>query len=711
MIDEATAAAIQETSFERKRREAALAGRKVSNKYELQTEEELESRYRILGKIGKGGTGVVYKGEHVVLGKLVAIKVLNTELISDATAIQRFEQEARACAGLCHKNLVSVTDCGVTPAAQPYLVMEFLEGEDLMEILRKARYLTDARFLEIFIDVCTGLAYAHSYGVIHRDLKPSNIILTITPEGSLCPKIVDFGMAKVEEYGGHIQMLTQSGEVFGSPSYMSPEQCQGTKVDDRSDVYALGCVMYEALMGRRAFPGDNIMAIVNMHIEQEPPALLANRDGGAINPNLAAIVAKCMQKNPDERYQTVEALKNDLVALQTREKRLVHLGSYKIGTNSLTTILILLMVACVACGTYLVERYLGGAKETQLLAESERDKARMARLMWASFLDKLDIKDRYQSELTSMAKSKDLPLADKSGLVLLLFKQLSGDSKREEEAISLAEGKLHSFFEQIVAQGKSDPASLKEAASSAPIIFYYLGRAYERRRIDELKSKEYQYRHNNEKARLAYRNGFELANALGSTGWVKGKAYAEYGESLRIQSPKDLSGSLKYLNEAIRIFKSDRDAELQQVRFEDLTDAYRDAAETAFAMKRVDLIQPYYATLIKECEDRQVTDELEKFRWELAEYQSGRRPDHERWEHYKANLSEHEGSEHGAEQGGSDHRWQHYKHNRSEHEGSEHGAEQGGYGHSSEQAGAGSELGPSGKSVEQGNASQNHKPD
>lgn len=654
MIDEATAAAIQETSFEKKKREAALAGRKVSNKYELHPDEELESRYRVLGKIGKGGTGVVYKAEHVVLGKQVAIKVLNTELISDATAIQRFEQEARACAGLCHKNLVSVTDCGVTPASQPYLVMEFLEGEDLMEILRKARYLTDARFLEIFIDVCTGLAYAHSYGVIHRDLKPSNIILTITPEGTLCPKIVDFGMAKVEEYGGHIQMLTQSGEVFGSPSYMSPEQCQGTKVDARSDVYSIGCVMYEALMGRRAFPGDNIMAIVNMHLQQEPPALVANRDGGPINPELAAIVNKCMHKNPDKRYQTVEALKSALVAYQTREKRLVHLGSYKIGSNSLTTILILLLVACVACGTYIVQRHLSGARETQMAAESTREKARMTRLLWASFLNSLEMQDRYRSELTSMVKAKELSLVDKSGLVLLLFRQLDRDLKFEDE-ISLVEGKLKPFFEQIVAQAASQPASLKEAASSAPLIFYYVGRAYEHLRIDESKGKEYQNLHKNKQARMAYRNGAQLADYLGSTGWVKGKAYAEYGESLRIQRPQDLPGSLKYLDKAIQIFKGERDGELREARVEDLTDAYRDAANAAWDMKKVDVAQEYYTSLINECEKRGLVKETKLFRDDLAVLKSGKWPEHRRprgaepWK--TGNDSQQRGAGHSSEQG------------------------------------------------------------
>lgn len=623
VIDEATAAAIQETSFERKRKAAELAGRKISNKYALQQDEELEARYRILGKIGKGGTGVVYKGEHVVLGKQVAIKVLNTELISDAIAIQRFEQEARACAGLHHKNLVSVTDCGVTPAAQPYLVMEFLEGDDLMEILRKARYLTESRFLEIFIEVCTGLAYAHSYGVIHRDLKPSNIILTITPEGTLCPKIVDFGMAKIEDYGGQIQMLTNSGDVFGSPSYMSPEQCQGTKVDERSDVYSLGCVMYEALMGRRAFPGDNIMAIVNMHLEQEPPALIANRDGGPISPAIAAIVLKCMRKSPDDRYQSMEELKEQLVALQVREKRLVRLGSYKIGSNSLTTGLILLMVASVAGGTFLVQSHLSGAKETQLLAESERDKARLARLMWASFLDEIEMSERYRSELTNMSKSKDLTLADKAGLVLLLFKQLDGESKFGE-IVDLAEGKLRFFFEKIVAQAKTEPSSLKDAASSAPLIFYYLGRAYEHRKENEVESKDYQHRYANLKARMAYKHAAELADALGSTGWVKGKAYAEYGESLRIQSPVDLNGSLAYIEKAIELYQKESDSELRESRFKDLRAAYRDASETAWRLQKTELADQYYDKLIQACEKRGLTKEAKEYREQMAAWKSGK---------------------------------------------------------------------------------------
>ena len=215
---------------------------------------ELDHRYKIVRKIGVGGMGTVYEAEHLILKSRVAVKVLRAEFLENEP-IQRFLQEARACAKLRHPHLVTVYDCGMSPYNEPFLVMEFLEGETLLKILKSKKKFSLSEVLNIFLPITDALAYAHRHGVIHRDLKPSNIVFTIGPADLRIPKIVDFGVAKIEDLGSQIQMLTHTGQVLGSPSYMSPEQCQGQEIDSRSDVYAIGCLMFEALAGRQAFRG------------------------------------------------------------------------------------------------------------------------------------------------------------------------------------------------------------------------------------------------------------------------------------------------------------------------------------------------------------------------------------------------------------------------------------------------------------------------
>ncbi|MEZ4545683.1 MAG: serine/threonine-protein kinase [Cyanobacteriota/Melainabacteria group bacterium] len=308
-------------------------------------------RYVIKGVIGVGGMGTVYDARHIVLDNRVALKVLRQELVEEESIMKRFEQEARACAALIHPNLVSVYDCGISEHGEPFLVMQFLEGPLLLDDIKHDGKLSLDRFFEVFIQVCTALSYAHGEGVVHRDLKPANIIVTRTPEGARVPVVVDFGIAKIEDLGGNMQMLTQTGEVFGSPAYMSPEQCQGTTIDGRTDIYALGCVMYEALTGRQAFAGHNIMTILEKQLNEMPRSFeeLSTGSTDEIPEALAKTVMKCLEKDPDYRYQTVDELKaallrikDDLLASHT-----VKIGSKIFRFESITAILI--MVAIGLC--------------------------------------------------------------------------------------------------------------------------------------------------------------------------------------------------------------------------------------------------------------------------------------------------------------------------------------------------------------------------
>ena len=198
--------------------------------------------FEILGTLGEGAMGIVYKARHLLLDKVVAIKVLKEEYTSQSKIFLRFQQEARTTSHLSHENIASVHDFGLTEGGHPFIVMDYVEGVTLAGLIEEMKVLPEDVALSIFQQICRALVHAHENNVIHRDLKPSNIILQKRASGEWHAKVVDFGIAKVmiESEDDHSPKLTQTGEIFGTPLYMSPEQCQGQKVDQRSDIYSLG---------------------------------------------------------------------------------------------------------------------------------------------------------------------------------------------------------------------------------------------------------------------------------------------------------------------------------------------------------------------------------------------------------------------------------------------------------------------------------------
>ena len=211
-------------------------------------------KYELLSVLGVGGMSTIYKARHKYMGRLTAVKLLHPYLTADPSMFQRFQYEAKAASNLNHPNVVGIHDFGITDGGTAYLVMDYLEGEDLSSILERESLLPEAQAREIFRQACAGLDHAHSKGVIHRDLKPSNLFLCPEDGGNFLVKLVDFGIAKITDNTSEkSQNLTRTGEVFGSPLYMSPEQCSGKPLDPRSDLYSFGCLMYEVLTGRRPF--------------------------------------------------------------------------------------------------------------------------------------------------------------------------------------------------------------------------------------------------------------------------------------------------------------------------------------------------------------------------------------------------------------------------------------------------------------------------
>lgn len=276
--------------------------------------------WKVLDSLGEGGMGAVFRAQHEVMDKVAAVKFLHPQLMSSGQALARFQREARAANQLNHPNVVSVFDCGVTDDGWAFQVMEHIDGKSLSDVLKEESRLSLRRSCKIFIQICDALFHAHNKNVIHRDLKPSNVMLLADKSRPDTVKIVDFGIAKVlnaDTCADSMQQagLTAKGQVFGSPHYMSPEQCKAAEIDARSDVYAMGCLMYETLSGLPPFMGNSYLETMTAQINQETPHLVSPQIPERERPRIEAIVRKALEKDKNVRYQTMEELKVDLEAL------------------------------------------------------------------------------------------------------------------------------------------------------------------------------------------------------------------------------------------------------------------------------------------------------------------------------------------------------------------------------------------------------------
>lgn len=273
-------------------------------------------RYQVLGLLGKGGMGSVFHIRHIESGAEFALKVLSKQ--SDETSWRRFDNEAKTASRMDHPNLIKVYESGLLPDGQPFFIMEMVKGETLADLIKKSGRLPLPNVIKIFIQVGFALSYAHESGVIHRDLKPSNIMITKDESGSLISavKVVDLGIAKltgIDEFNQ--QTLTRTGEIFGSPLYMSPEQCLGIPVDTRTDLYSLGCSMFEALTGAPPMIGENALSTMMKHQMEKPLSLKEASMGIFFPPEIERLVARLLEKDPEKRYQNAQLLTHDLVQI------------------------------------------------------------------------------------------------------------------------------------------------------------------------------------------------------------------------------------------------------------------------------------------------------------------------------------------------------------------------------------------------------------
>lgn len=263
--------------------------------------EIVAGKYRIESILGVGGMGTVYRVTNIFFEKQFALKVLDLKGAPNAVLVKRFQNEAKAAFSLNHANLVKVHDFGILESGDPYLVMDLVVGETLADLIKRKTVLTSEEYLPILEQVCKALSYAHSQSVIHRDVKPANIMISSSPGQTV--KILDFGIAKiVNEEGGQVQELTRTGEIFGSPLYMSPEQCSGGVIDQRTDIYSLGCVTYEALTGAPPHVGANALRTMMLHQSTEVVPMSEASMGLKFSPQWEHVVARMLAKEASQRY-------------------------------------------------------------------------------------------------------------------------------------------------------------------------------------------------------------------------------------------------------------------------------------------------------------------------------------------------------------------------------------------------------------------------
>ena len=341
---------------------AVAADSGLSSEQELTLDDDSFplKRYKPIYRLGSGASGVVYLANDKVLGKKVAIKILRT---LSPEFIMAFQDEARLTSRLKHKYIVGLLDFGVTRSGAPYIVLEFVLGPSLEEVVHRFGPIKLRDFFDVFRLTCEALAYAHASKIFHRDLKPGNILLTHETDGSFSVRIIDFGLAKIlsdQLDASQKKNLT----IVGTPLYMSPDQGLGRPFDARSEVYSLGCVMFEALCGAPPFQADTALELLNLHAEQKPPGIAqvlldsgASPETVAIPPSVEALIRKCLEKNPEDRFQTVSELLDALTEAEFVANEDSHTEAVEkvdnSGSSRLWLISGLSILVCVGAFTYL----------------------------------------------------------------------------------------------------------------------------------------------------------------------------------------------------------------------------------------------------------------------------------------------------------------------------------------------------------------------
>lgn len=289
--------------------------------------ETVIAKYRIVRLLGEGGFGTVYLADQIDFNRQVALKVLTGQALINDEMRARFEREAKILSTLSHPGIVPIYNYGLDESARPYLAMQYIEGKTLRQMITARGKLAWQTVQTIGVQICRALSIAHAGGVVHRDLKPQNIIVSQEPSGQPMAKVLDFGLSTFyADPGG--QKLTMTGQLLGSPHYMSPEICRGGKVEAASDIYSLGCILYECVSGRLPFDADNAFGLVYKHASEMPPKLTEDETLKGLPPSLELAIFKAMQKQPEDRFASMEEFARALEMIGSGVEP--QLGSVKI---------------------------------------------------------------------------------------------------------------------------------------------------------------------------------------------------------------------------------------------------------------------------------------------------------------------------------------------------------------------------------------------
>lgn len=323
----------------------------------------IDGRYRVEAVIGRGGMGLVYRAQHTRLRKTLAIKVLQAGM-RDENALARFQREAESASAIGDAHIVDVSDFGTLPDGSTYIVMECLDGIDLNRAIESEGPMPVDRACQIGIQLCRALGAAHDIGIVHRDLKPENVFLIERDGDPDFVKVLDFGIAKVTHAADG---LTRDNDFLGTPHYMSPEQCEGLGLDQRTDIYALGVLLYEMVSGRVPHDADTAMAILHKHVYERPTPI--DLYVPRVPAGMKRIIARCLAKKPEQRYPSTLELMADLERLQ-RGEREAHLrllsrgqGLFMHRTGLLGVGLFVTVIASLAA-------FANGASREELLRRS-----------------------------------------------------------------------------------------------------------------------------------------------------------------------------------------------------------------------------------------------------------------------------------------------------------------------------------------------------
>ena len=278
-------------------------------------------KYRVEALIGEGGMGKVYRARQLALDKVVVLKVLRQTLLSDERTVARFQREAKAASRLNHPNSISVLDFGQADDGALFIAMEYVAGQDLHQILSREWPLGEARVVRLAAQILSALSDAHGAGVIHRDLKPENIMVEQRRNEGDFVKVLDFGIAKITDSTDDGPALTRAGFVCGTPEYMSPEQARGAPLDHRSDLYAVGVILYQLMTGLLPFESDSAVGFATKHLTEEPPPPTRRRPDARISPGMERLILRALSKSPDDRPANAESFKAELLAVDKERRR------------------------------------------------------------------------------------------------------------------------------------------------------------------------------------------------------------------------------------------------------------------------------------------------------------------------------------------------------------------------------------------------------